>query len=323
MARFRFHRLFHDPYVAVVQNGDIPLVPGIRLAAHEAQGRQAHLIVRLAWESTAESIDRLRQTVSHFTALRPNLSFVVMAESDEAETGYRAAGLDAFVCNANAFTDERLFYPTPRPRKAFDAVYNARLVPFKQHWLAARTRRLALVTADFGVEPEFARKTLTELKDAVAYCNFDSEAGRVRWLSEDKVRIVLDRSWCGLALSAVEGAMAATSEYLLAGLPVVTIPSRGGRAEFFSPDYVATVAPDPQAVAEAVERFKTAPPDPVMIRSRTLERMATHRARLLERLSPMIGQDALAMAGPSLWLPQFINKLIKAVVVPDEMVAGP
>ena len=267
MARFRFHRLFHDPYVAVVQNGDIPLVPGIRLAAHEAQGRQAHLIVRLAWESTAESIDRLRQTVSHFTALRPNLSFVVMAESDEAETGYRAAGLDAFVCNANAFTDERLFYPTPRPRKAFDAVYNARLVPFKQHWLAARTRRLAL--------------------------------------------------------SAVEGAMAATSEYLLAGLPVVTIPSRGGRAEFFSPDYVATVAPDPQAVAEAVERFKTAPPDPVMIRSRTLERMATHRARLLERLSPMIGQDALAMAGPSLWLPQFINKLIKAVVVPDEMVAGP
>lgn len=89
------------------------------------------------------------------------------------------------------------------------------------------------------------------------------------------------RARVGLCLSEVEGAMLASIQYLLCGLPVVTTPSRGGRAVFFDAQNSVVVTPEPKAVAAGVRELITRKIDPSAIRGRTIERMAEHRQRLI------------------------------------------
>ncbi|MBV9811325.1 MAG: tetratricopeptide repeat protein, partial [Acetobacteraceae bacterium] len=64
----------------------------------------------------------------------------------------RAVGLDSEIINNNAFVDEDVYRILPDTPKRYDAVYNARLHPYKRHELATRLERLLLLVAD--PEPE-------------------------------------------------------------------------------------------------------------------------------------------------------------------------
>ena len=123
--------------------------------------------------------------------------------------------------------------------------------------------------------------------EAPAFSNV-SRTGAIQFLNHHQVRGVLNASRCGLALSAEEGAMYASAEYLLCGLPVVTTASRGGRHEFFHGDYVDVVEDTADAVAAGVARMIARDIDPNMIRKRTLLLMREHRGRMLMRLSALL-----------------------------------
>jgi hypothetical protein len=71
---------------------------------------------------------------------------------------FAAAGLDAVFCNQNALVDERIFRPLPYVEKCFDAVYDARLNPYKRHHLASEIQSLALIHATSSAydEPDYA-----------------------------------------------------------------------------------------------------------------------------------------------------------------------
>jgi glycosyltransferase involved in cell wall biosynthesis len=99
-------------------------------------------------------------------------------------------------------------------------------------------------------------------------------------LRADEVAAVYRRAHVGLCLSAAEGAMLASMQYLLVGLPVVTTPSMGGRDVFFDAENSITVEPEANAVAKAVAEWIERRPDPRAIRGRALERVAEHRERL-------------------------------------------
>jgi hypothetical protein len=86
--------------------------------------------------------------------------------------------------------------------------------------------------------------------------------------------------------------MYASIQYLLAGLPVVTTASIGGRDEFFDPAYVRWVPDDQEAVAHAVDELVELELDPQMIREATLAKVGKHRARLQAWI-----QDAILSAG--------------------------
>ena len=64
----------------------------------------------------------------------------------------------------------------------------------------------------------------------LAYSNYRPSSGVLHLLDVEQVRRILVQSHCGLALSTEEGAMYASGEYLLAGLPVVTT-ALGGALE--------------------------------------------------------------------------------------------
>ena len=148
--------------------------------------------------------------------------------------------------NNAAFVDERIFRPLPGRQVRFDAVYDARLSPFKRHALAAEVPNLALVTYlhEGQVDPDY-RAAVAPIVARAHVFNGDPFSGAYRiacWPEE--VNQALNQCAVGLALSREEGSMFASIQYLLAGLPVVSTPSLGGRDDFYHPDYVRIVDAD-------------------------------------------------------------------------------
>ncbi len=115
-------------------------------------------------------------------------------------------------------------------------------------------------------------------KEAHWFLNPFSDPGAL--LQPEEVNQAINRAHVGLCLSPVEGAMFASTEYLLAGLPVVTTESKGGREILFDDLYCSTVADDPSAVADAVCQWKMRAVSPELIRAKTMDKLKTHRARL-------------------------------------------
>ena len=307
MTDFFYHRILVDPLVTVVCSGEIDLWPGIVYTSLVAEGRTAHVLI--SPHSFLENHLHLVVEVMDRARVRfPNMRFTILACTEREEELCRSRGIDTILCNHNCFLDERLIYPEPNVPKLYDAVYNARLDPVKRHALAIKTTRLALISASYNVSPDYAAKTLTAMRD-LAYCNFRLGSKVLHHLNTEQVRRILVQSWCGLALSVDEGAMYASTEYLLAGLPVVTTRSRGGREQFFHPDYVTTVEDSPEAVAAAVLDFKQRKLDSIVIRNRTIALFREHRRRLVAHLSEIAQTDLFPLADGAMWLPQFKNQM--------------
>ena len=76
--------------------------------------------------------------------------------------------------------------------------------------------------------------------------------------------------------------MFVSAEYVLCGAPVVNTSNIGGR-DFMLPDFAVKHAEDtPEAVAAAVESWKSSPPNPAEIRRAAIDMMAPHRRKLHE-----------------------------------------
>jgi len=109
------------------------------------------------------------------------------------------------------------------------------------------------------------------------------------FIPPDAVRDVYQASRVALALSAKEGAMFASMEYLLCGLPVVTTRNRGGRNRYLTPQNSRFVAARPEAVARAVAEFVAAPPDPLSVREEVLGLVRRDRLAYLDILARRCG----------------------------------
>lgn len=223
----------------------------------------------------------------------------------------RARGLSAILCNHNALVDESVFHPIPGRSRRYDAIYDARLSPFKRHGLAEKVDRLALLTAPVAGQRDrgYAEEIRRRLADA-RWCNSPFEPGH-RSLTPVEVNACLNEARVGLCLSAEEGAMYASIQYLLAGLPVVTTPSAGGRDVFFDPDYTAVVAAEPMAVAEGVRRMIGCPIPADEIREKTLARMRDHRARLIALVDTICLEHGRPRRFADEWGKVFFDKLAR------------
>jgi hypothetical protein len=121
-------------------------------------------------------------------------------------------------------------------------------------------------------------------------------------LTHQEVNQALNRAATGLVLSAEEGASYAAMEYMLAGLPVVSTPSLGGRDIYFDPDYCAVVDPDPRSVRDAVTALRDRNIPRTHIRDRTLRRIEPSRRRFLALVDDIIEElGATRRFTPSAW----------------------
>lgn len=313
MSGFFFKQLADDPLVAVVATG-YDLNRSLPYIAELAQGRTAHVLLSVNWY-LPHQMDHLRERLAWARETAPNLHIAVMAATQEDDLACRAAGIDSFWCNHNCLVDESLFRPLPGVEKLYDAVHIGRLAPMKRHELSFDVPRLAVVSGTYEVEQDYVRSLFAGFRN-LAWCNYDPDSG-LTVISPDETARIIRQSRCGLALSDLEGAMYASAEYLLSGIPVVSTPSVGGRDVFFDPDYTAMVPPERDAVTAAVAHFRDAPVDPLMIRARTLRAFRPHRMRLLLRLSALLQRNLFAETDEHLWHPLMADKMRGWVKAPQ------
>ncbi|NEU11918.1 glycosyltransferase [Methylobacterium sp. BTF04] len=218
-----------------------------------------------------------------FRRAHPRARLILMANTQAEELLLRKLGVDVHLIPQNMFIDETMYHPIPGQERRCDAIYNAQLAPFKRHELARLVPSCAYVTKMFkSWSPHLKRAQLDRFVRALPHGHTilnDIGADDVVAMDHLRVNAAMASAHVGLCLSRLEGAMYASSEYLLAGLPVVSTRSQGGRDTFFHPDTTLIVADDPRAVQDGVAAMKARAIPPDYVRATTLRLMTIERER--------------------------------------------
>lgn len=261
-----------------------------------------HLLIVPFWslENLLE-LDQLGVTIDRALESHPGIKPLVLCNTEREASLVAARGIAAVFVNHNAFADERVFQPIAGQAPRFDAIYNATFLDWKRHPLAAGIDRLALIGYLF--HPEQTATALAAVRAALPKAEVVNRVvdGRLEWLDPAAVNRALNQARVGLCLSAEEGAMFASIEYLLAGLPVVSTPSIGGRDVFFDPDFSMVVEPDASAVRDAVRLLISRDIPRALVRARTLKRLSAHRERFCRVVQSILDAHGTARDFASEW----------------------
>ena len=308
-----FLKLHDDPLIYVIKSG-LSLMSGFRLCLKDAAGRPFHLLVSPSWDHQvmAAPLEVFAKTVE---LMAPGSTVTVMCTGEEEATVLGARQIRTLHAHPNAFIDQRVFRPRPELARIYDAVYIGAMVPWKRHELAWDVPNICVIT--YRHRPTDKARVIRGYKH-LAFTNLRPD-GSVEELAPEAVARLLCQSRCGLILSAREGQNNASGEYQFCGIPTISTPSTGGRAEFFDGASTVIIEPVAAQVQKAVAFAVANPPDPQDIRRRVMEKAIRHRLRLIAWMSELTGQNLQAMADETAWLPCFRDKLrMKVPIVQAE-----
>lgn len=288
--------IFRDPVVVISYFEDFLSHRDAILRA--LAGRQPHLLFQFGWHrETAERVDEVRREADETLRLCPEAELIFLCNSERETQLISAAGLRGEFCHQNAFLDEtryRIYAGTPK----YDAIYIARITPFKRHHLAAKIASLRLIGDHSAPEADYFEQVMRQL----------SHASWKRKVFSRFVSKAICEARCGLCLSAEEGAMFVSAEYLLSGRPLVSTANLGGRDALFGPDYTYRVEDSPESVLAGVEAMKDCPVGPAEIRARTIEKIQPHRERLIGILQDICDRAGAYRDAAAEWPSYFTHK---------------
>jgi len=211
---------------------------------------------------------------------------MLMCNAPDEDSARSACGVDGFHCPDEIFVPDSIFMPYELECR-YDAIYVARLDAFKRHELARGVERLRLLTGGLGAADFHEGLLRAEPDQLTALGLHETASASFEMLSLPAVCREINRSACGLALSATEGMMRASTQYLLCGRPVVSTASRGGREQFYD-DYNAIIAEDdPAAVRQAVADLVAERRDPWRIRGAIMGLLNRHRYGFSRQISAL------------------------------------
>ena len=268
---FRGCIISKDPLVVVSSMNQLTPAGIISQIPECFSGKKSLHFLSPAWSLlTAEG--ELEGFVKDAGARFPDAIFIVLANEEIEQVQLQAHGITSVMGNASIFIEEQIFSPKLNQAKHFDAIYNAALRHFKNHDLCSEIKSLALIyyrqgnenAADLAYEAH-VRNTLHQAK----FLNDDS-SGAFNYLNLSEVAAQLNKAHVGLCLSAKEGTMRACVEYLLCGIPVVSIPAVGGRMRYLNDANSRIVPAHPTSVARAVQDLKQLAISPDVIRNNIL-----------------------------------------------------
>ncbi len=298
--------LYHSPTILLLPYHGKDLTP-----LHQAIGNSPSYFLFNFW-GTIElpgAIKAIRSREDKRKRTFPQHNYIYLCNTLEELRLIQDAGMEGIFCNHNGWIDETIFCLEPVAEKCYDAVYDANLAPYKRHKLAAQIDNLALIS--FRHPVLFDRPYARGVRQCLTHAHWfnDPLSQDYRYFSTEEVAQVLRQSRVGLCLSASEGAMYASIQYLLCGLPVVSTASKGGRDVFFEPDFVKIVSATQEAVRAGVqELLKTSLP-PGEIRARTLKKIQKHRQRFQDLLQIIHDRHATGVMVSEDWPSLFQNKM--------------
>lgn len=267
--------------------------------------RRALILIYLSWHFGPDPSgqDKLR-SIRRYRAAFPEHEVVFACNAPDEVATLREAGEEAHLLNHNLTVSERFFRPLSEAEPILDAVYNARLSDTKRLWLAADIPSvgyiLRKISEDDSVRAEEILQSVRQLEPAHRIFN-RLEAGRPVLLDGEAVNAAYNQAAVGLCLSEVEGAMLSSMEYMLAGLPVVSTPSRGGRDLFFDPEYCLVVPPAPGQVRDAVAALRARAIPRAYVREKTLVRIEAQRRSFLAVLDDFLVRSGYEPRFGGLW----------------------
>ncbi len=245
-------------------------------------------LVLLAWtaEKGSESAKVITEWRRALLDKHKNHRIIFMTNT-HAEAHYLTSlGAEAKFHNHNTFVDRNMFNTINR-EKHYDAVYNAQFLSFKRHQLCSSLSSIVFIGYNFD-NPHY--ETIRNLLPSAEYANL-TQGGEKKWLTQVEVNDIYSQASVGLCLSANEGAMHASIEYLLAGIPIVTTVNKGGRDYYFDGRYVRWCDDHPEEVASAVLALKYESIDPNFIRTETLKRLEENLDRFTSDISHTLGMS--------------------------------
>ena len=253
------------------------------------QGEKFTMLLQLGWsaelpEVASELKNRLAEAKNAF----PEARFIILANAAEEVKKIKDFN-EVYLASHNAFLAPERYPVAKSGKRKFDALYIARITPFKRHELAVKIKNLHLIGSYSEKEKEYFSETIAKFPHAV-------------W-SQKVPSFFIGRkiceAACGLALSAIEGAMFSCGEYSLCGVPVVNTKNLGGR-DTLLPDFAVRYADDnADSVAENVEFYVNNPVDPQEIRHGFLK-LALPQKELVQDL-------VNGIAGKKVYLPHKLN----------------
>ena len=253
------------------------------------KGEKFTMLLQLGWSAELPEVaEELKNRLAEAKTAFPEAQFIILTNTGKEMEIIRTFNDEVYLAQHNAFLDPAR-YPLASRKRKFDAIYIARITPFKRHQLAEKIQKLHLIGSYSEKEKEYFESTMPHFAHAV-------------WSQKVPSFFIgrkITEAHCGLALSSIEGAMFSCGEYTLCGVPVVSTKNLGGR-DTLLPDFAVRYAEDsPESVAENVEYWVKNTPDPIEIRSAFI-RMASPQKTLIQELVNSI-------AGKKVFLPHKLN----------------
>lgn len=285
----RIYHLFEEPDVFIVKGkkGINALVPILQ----EGDWCFESLMWFLTWKSALTYLNRWKKMKSR------GINYVLMANSEIELQRCKIFGIPARLMPQGQFINECFLPVTSQERECqYDAFYAAQAKPFKRLHLAKDIQKLYVLTYSCPTN----EKGENDLR------LFESRLKNASWnlsyiYDTKKVVDLMCSSRCALALSRIEGAMWASLEANMCGLPIVSTKSLGGRDRYFNSNNSRIVSPNSKAVADAVEFYKQHPPNPLKVRKSTLDMIKKDRQETAKYFSEEVLQS-------SKWSPENVEK---------------
>ncbi len=262
--------------------------------------RRTYILLHLGWQcEDMDAAAKLVEELQPITSLHTNLRIVILCNSEMEDQNFKQLKFPSTICNHNIMLDENRYKVMSKAEKRFDAIYLARFTPFKRHYLAKGITKIKLIGGFLPKETEYARETQAMFKNVTI----------MERVSSRKVSAQMNECRVGLCLSAEEGAMYVSAEYLLSGLPIVNTYNKGGRDSLFDQRYCFYVDAEEVSVKNTVAAVCQMHLDPEKIRQATIDRIHKHRQLFIDYIQGIYNAEGSLSDYRKIWRKVFFHKL--------------
>jgi hypothetical protein len=216
---------------------------------------------------------------------------------------FNELGIPNIHINQNCWLDYNLFNIT-NCKKKYDLIYNGCNSSYKNHYLLEDTEKYKKVFLYYKTQENI---DLKKFKPKKIYCNVNAR----------KVVNTINQSNIGIVLSELEGACYASSEYLLCGLPVISIANKGGRNFWYNNYNSVTIEKDRIQLLNAIDSIKSNCHlySPEKIRYNHILRTLEVRKKFYDFMKVLFLQNKINKEPAKVFEVTYFNKMIKTDTV--------
>jgi hypothetical protein len=220
--------------------------------------------------------------------LNPEYNIVMLANSMEEKAFFESrTKRDVLFCNHNAFLDENKFKILGNLPKFYDLVIDSAFHEYKNAEKAKKVENVLHIGYFKFVKRNTDDKVVPSYGKLANFVN-----GEYKKLNKVQINTYYNQSRVGGMFSECEGACFASSQYLLAGLPVISIKSQGGRDIWYN-EYNSVICDNDEdsiynAHQLALQKLESGEFNREKIRELHLYKMDEHRNALIEYIKSKV-----------------------------------